>query len=750
MGFFNLFLFIIIFHVFVTTPIFSHSNNNNERSSSSISNFLDLAKSPEEMVEWEHKSKVDEKMHACAHDAHTAMLLGAAKILKQHEHQIKGTVVLVFQPAEEGGAGAKKVLEAGVLDKVSAIFGLHLVPTLPLGHVASKPGPFMAGSGTFHATIHGRGGHAAMPHLSIDPVLAASSAVVNLQQLVSREADPLDPQVVTVANFHGDGAFNVIPDSVTIGGTFRAFSPESITRLKERIQQSPEVFDWMVGIRRKIHEYPELSYEEFKTSEVIRAELDKLGISYKHPVAETGVIGYIGTGEPPFVALRADIDGLPIQEMVEWEHKSKVPGKMHACGHDAHTAMVLGAAKILKQHEDQIKGTVVLVFQPAEEGGAGAKRVLESGVLDKVSAIFGLHVAPVRELPVGHVASKAGPLLAGTAMFDATIHGRGGHAAMPHFAIDPVLAASSAVVNLQQLVSREADPLDPQVLTVANFHADGAYNVIPDSVTFGGTIRALLPESIARLKERIHQVITGQAAVHRCTAEVDFHEDKKPLYPATINDDKLHEHFLEVAKKVVGNNNVHGMEPVTVSEDFSFYQEALPGYFFMLGMQSLTGEPLQSLHSPHFTVNEDALPYGAALHASLATTYLLNHDGANKVDFHEDKKPLYPATINDDKLHEHFLEVAKKVVGNNNVHGMEPVTVSEDFSFYQEALPGYFFMLGMQSLTGEPLQSLHSPHFTVNEDALPYGAALHASLATTYLLNHDGANKVGGKYHDEL
>ncbi|MED6136884.1 IAA-amino acid hydrolase ILR1-like [Stylosanthes scabra] len=332
---------------------------------------------------------------------------------------------------------------------------------------------------------------------------------------------------------------------------------------------------------------PELIYEEYKTSEVIRAELDKLGISYKHPVAETGVIGYVGTGNAPFVAIRADIDGLPIQEMVEWEHKSKVDGKMHACGHDAHTAMLLGAAKILKHHEHHIKGTVVLVFQPAEEGGIGS--------------------------------------------FHATIHGKGGHAAMPQFAIDPVLAASSIVLNLQQLVSREADPLDPQVVTVANFHGDGAFNVIPDSVTIGGTFRAFSPQSLTRLKDRIQQVITGQAAVHRCTAEVDFHEDQRPLYPATINDDKLHEHFVDVAKNVVGNMNVHEMQPVTVSEDFSFYQEALPGYFFMLGMQSLSGEPLATLHSPHFTVNEDALPYGAALHASLATNYLLKHDVAAKV-----------------------------------------------------------------------------------------------------------------------
>ncbi|KAL4355734.1 hypothetical protein AHAS_Ahas09G0016300 [Arachis hypogaea] len=164
---------------------------------------------------------------------------------------------------------------------------------------------------------------------------------------------------------------------------------------------------------------------------------------------------------------------------------------------------------------------------------------------------------------------------------------------MPHLSIDPLLAASSAIVNLQQLVSREADPLDPQVVTVANFH--------------------------------------GDATVHRCTAEVDFQEEQKPFYPATINDEKLHEHFLEVAKNVVGNENVYETQPVTVSEDFAFYQEVIPGYFFMLGFKSLTSvEPLPMLHSPHFTVNEDAFPYGAALHASLATTFLLNLDDGGK------------------------------------------------------------------------------------------------------------------------
>ncbi|XP_057737173.1 IAA-amino acid hydrolase ILR1-like 4 isoform X2 [Arachis stenosperma] len=344
------------------------------------------------------------------------------------------------------------------------------------------------------------------------------------------------------------------------------------------LAKEPWVFDWMVEIRRKIHENPELGYEEFKTSELVRTELDELGIPYKYPVAVTGVIAFIGTKKPPFVAIRADMDALPMQ------------------------------------------GTVVLVFQPAEEGGGGAKEILDAGALENVSAIFGLHVAP--KLPIGVVASRSGSFFAGSGFFEAIISGKGGHAAIPQHSIDPILAASNVIVSLQHIISREADPLDSQVVTVAKFQGGGAFNVIPDSVTIGGTFRAFSTGSFMQLRQRIEQVITKQASVQRCNATVSFLDDK-PFFPPTVNHAELHDYFQSVAGSVLGGDKVIDIQPLMGSEDFSFYQQVIPGYFFLLGMENTAVEHLESPHSPHFKVNEDALPYGAALHASLAANYLL-------------------------------------------------------------------------------------------------------------------------------
>ncbi|MCL7027660.1 hypothetical protein MKW94_028280 [Papaver nudicaule] len=249
--------------------------------------------------------------------------------------------------------------------------------------------------------------------------------------------------------------------------------------------------------------------------------------------------------------------------------------------------------------------------------------MIEAGALENINAIFALHVTA--RISAGSVASRPGPILAGYGMFEAVISGKGGHAAIPQHTIDPILAASNIILSLQLLVSREADPLDSQVVTVAKFHGGGAFNVIPDSVTIGGTFRALSKESLVKLMHRIEEVIIAQASVNRCNATVDFFTDNN-LYPVTYNNEVLHQHFMNVAGDLLGTENVKDMKPSMGSEDFSFFSELIPGYFFFLGMKNESLRKFEIAHSPYFTINEDVLPYGAALHASLATRYLLEFE----------------------------------------------------------------------------------------------------------------------------
>ena len=386
--------------------------------------------------------------------------------------------------------------------------------------------------------------------------------------------------------------------------------------LSEIASQSKEIHQWIVEKRRTIHRHPELMYEEFETSKLVQNTLKELEIPYKKDIAITGVVGTIGNGKGPCIALRADMDALPIHEEADIDFKSEIDGKMHACGHDCHTAMLLGAARVLKENEHKINGTIKLIFQPAEEGGAGGKMMREQGVLldPKVQQIFALHVAGT--IPVGTLASKEGTLLAATSSIKILVKGKGGHAAAPHHTNDPVVTGSKIVVELQTLVSRELNPLEPGVISITMANAGSAFNVIPSTMELQGTIRSLTIEGVSNLQTRIKEIAQSIAKANRCEAEVSFPGND---YPPTINDAGCWQLGKSAAKEILGEENLIEMpDPIMGGEDFAYYTEEVPGCFSFLGVGNPDIDAVYDVHHPMFKVDEKALSLGTAIHVSTA------------------------------------------------------------------------------------------------------------------------------------
>lgn len=370
----------------------------------------------------------------------------------------------------------------------------------------------------------------------------------------------------------------------------------------------------LIDIRRNLHREPELSYEEFKTTAKLRKWLAEKDIHVLSLPLQTGLIAEIGLGQGPTVAIRCDIDALPIAEQTDLPFASEIPGKMHACGHDFHTAVILGAAYLLKNREAALPGKVKILFQPAEETGHGAEDVLASGGLEDVKAIFGLHNSP--NLSVGAFGTRTGALTAGVDRFEIIVKGVGAHAATPENSIDSIVTSAQIITALQTIVSRQKSASEPVVLSVTKIKGGSTWNVLPEFVELEGTVRTHNEEVRRMIPEKITQIIEGIAAAAGAEAKLYWY----PGPPATINDGRWADFTKEIAQQA--GYEVHNLEPQMGGEDFSLYLQKIPGAFVNIG----TG-PSFSHHHPRFDLDEAALLPAAkyfALLAEKALTELLN------------------------------------------------------------------------------------------------------------------------------
>nr|WP_283248988.1 amidohydrolase [Paenibacillus antibioticophila] len=369
--------------------------------------------------------------------------------------------------------------------------------------------------------------------------------------------------------------------------------------------QPSDLGNYLISVRRNLHREPELAYEEFKTTEKLRGWLTAADIQIMDLPLATGLIAEIGQGDGPIVAIRCDIDALPIEEQTELPFASEIPGKMHACGHDFHTATILGAALLLKKRESELPGTVRILFQPAEETGHGAESVLASGGLKDVDAIFGLHNSP--DLPTGAFGTRTGALTAGVDRFEITVKGVGAHAATPEKGVDAIVTAAQIITMLQTIVSRQNNAIEPVVLSVTRINGGFTWNVLPEKVELEGTVRTYNEEIRRLIPVQMTRIIEGVAEGAGAEARLHWY----PGPPATINHAEWADFTKEVASEA--GYDVHDIPLQMGGEDFSFYLQQIPGAFVNIG----TG-PAYALHHPRFDVDEAALLPAAKYFASLA------------------------------------------------------------------------------------------------------------------------------------
>jgi hippurate hydrolase len=381
------------------------------------------------------------------------------------------------------------------------------------------------------------------------------------------------------------------------------------------LPRSLEIQGEISAIRRDIHAHPELAFEENRTSDVVASKLQEWGLEVTRGLGKTGLVGTLRKGNSvKSIGLRADMDCLPMDETNDFAHRSTNPGRMHACGHDGHTAMLLGAAKMLSETRN-FEGAVHFIFQPAEEGGGGAKVMIEDGLFEKFpcDAVFAIHNKP--GIPVGHIVTKGGPLLAAADRWDIRIKGKGGHAAHPHTTLDPMVVGANIVMALQTIVSRNIDPIDSSVVTVGFFHAGSAYNVIPGEAHIGGTTRTTTPENRALIERRINEICDGAAKMHGVKIEVQH----KPGYPPTVNDVERAKFAADVAAGVCGEHAVKdNTRPSMGAEDFSYMLEKVPGAMVWLG----NGGDSVSLHNSRYDFNDMAIPFGVSFFVRTVERFL--------------------------------------------------------------------------------------------------------------------------------